>query len=126
MKDLKLPIYTEDQRFEMWDSLKEGDKILEIEWNYWGNDYHIRTHNIIKRTPKGSLRLGNGELIKSFESKYYVINDDIKMFLYNNKLEEDVMRLLYEVNSDKKKFKDNLTTEYALELKELLFKIMLK
>lgn len=126
MKGLKLPTYTEEQKNEMWNSLGEGDKIVEIEWNRWRNDYYIRTHNIIKRTPKGSLRLENGELIKSFESKYYIINDDIKCFVYNNKLEEDVMGLIYKVNSDKKKFKDNLTVEYALELKELLSKIILE
>lgn len=124
MKGLKLPRYTSEQENEMWNSLNQGDKIAEIEWNYWRSGYYIAIHTILKRTPKGNLRLENGELIKSFENRYYVINDDIKCFIYNNKLEEDIMELLYNIDRDKKKFKENLTVEYALELKDLLSKIM--
>lgn len=34
MKDLKLPVYTQEEREQMWNSLNEGDEIVRIEWNY--------------------------------------------------------------------------------------------
>lgn len=124
MKDLKLPIYTQEEREQMWDSLNEGDKIVRIEWKQWNNGYDITIYNIIKKTPKGSLRLDNNKLIKSFEGVYYVLNDDIKCFISSYKLEKDVMSLLFNVQSNKREFKNNLTVDSALELKELLSDIM--
>lgn len=124
MKDLKLPIYTQEERDQMWNSLNEGDKIVRIEWKHWNDGYDITSYNIIKKTPKGSLRLDNNKLIKNFEGVYYVLNDDIKCFICSCKLEKDVMRLLSKVQSNKREFKNNLTVDSALELKELLSNIM--
>ena len=124
MKDLKLPVYTQEEREQMWNSLNEGDEIIKIEWSHWNNDYDITIYNIIKKTPKGSLRLDNNKLIKSFEGVYYVLNDDIKCFICSCKLEKDVMSLLSKVQSNKREFKNNLTVDSALELKELLSNIM--
>ena len=124
MKDLKLPVYTQEESEQMWNSLNEGDKIIKIEWSHWNNDYDITIYNIIKKTTKGSLRLDNNKLIKSFEGVYYVLNDDIKCFMCSCKLEKDVMSLLSKVQSNKRDFKNNLTLDSALELKELLSNIM--
>lgn len=124
MKGLKLPVYTQEESEQMWNSLNEGDKIIKIEWSHWNNDYDITIYNIIKKTPKGSLRLDNNKLIKSFEGVYYVLNDDIKCFMCSYKLEKDVMSLLSKVQSNKRDFKNNLTLDSALELKELLSNIM--
>lgn len=124
MKGLKLPVYTQEESEQMWNSLNEGDKIIKIEWSHWNNDYDIIIYNIIKKTPKGSLRLDNNKLIKSFEGVYYVLNDDIKCFMCSYKLEKDVMSLLSKVQSNKRDFKNNLTLDSALELKELLSNIM--
>lgn len=124
MKDLRLPKYTNEQREEMWNSLQEGDKIVQIEWNHWTNSYFNKTYDIIKRTPKGSLRLNDGTLLKHFESKFYILNDDIENFLYKNNLEKEIMDMLCKVDSNKKKFKDNLTLENALKIKEILNEIM--
>lgn len=124
MKDLKLPIYTQEERDQMWNSLNEGDKIVRIEWKHWNDGYDITSYNIIKKTPKGSLRLDNNKLIKNFEGVYYVLNDDIKCFICSCKLEKDVMRLLSKVQSNKREFQNNLTVDSALELKELLSNIM--
>lgn len=124
MKGLKLPVYTQEEREQMWNSLNEGDEIVRIEWSHWNNDYDITIYNIIKKTPKGSLRLDNNKLIKSFEGVYYVLNDDIKCFMCSCKLEKDVMSLLSKVQSNKRDFKNNLTVDSALELKELLSNIM--
>ena len=85
MKGLKLPVYTQEEMEQMWNSLNEGDKIVRIEWRHWNDVYDITIYNIIKKTPKGSLRLDNNKLIKSFEGVYYVLNDDIKCFICNYK-----------------------------------------
>ena len=124
MKGLKLPVYTQEESEQMWNSLNGGDKIIKIEWSHWNNDYDITIYNIIKKTPKGSLRLDNNKLIKSFEGVYYVLNDDIKCFMCSCKLEKDVMSLLSKVQSNKREFKNNLTVDSALELKELLSNII--
>lgn len=121
MKDLELPEISDKERQNIWENLKPNDKIVGIQRSGWsGESYYIGYHTIIKRTPKGSIRLENGELLKYFPSNYYIMTDELKEWMRKIKLEESLMNLLYELDRDKKYFKDNLTYEDTIKLTEIL------
>jgi hypothetical protein len=120
MKDLKLPIISKEEREVIWNNLKEGDTLVEIEWNSWGDSYTVRNRKIIKRTAKGSIRLDNNELLKHLESKYYVVTDELKTWYNIIEVEENLFTLFNKASRDKKYFKNNLTYEDIFNLKEIL------
>jgi len=126
MKDLRLPIMSREEEQKAWDSLKPNDKLVRIERTGWGDDYYIRYYTIVKKTPKGSLRLDNGELLKCFYSSYYILNDELKGCIRKIELEKSVIRLIFEVDRNKKDFKSNLTYEDAIKLKEILERVINK
>lgn len=120
MKDLKLPVMTKDEREVIWNNLKEGDNLVEIEWNSWGDSYTVRNRKIIKRTVKGSIRLDNNELLKHFESKYYLVTEELKNWYDKIEMEESLFTLFNKASRDKKVFKENLTYDDVLKLKKIL------
>lgn len=124
MKEFKLPIINEEERKIQWDNLKTNDKIVSIERNYWGDNYSFKYYTIVNKTPKGSVRLNNGQLLKAFYSNYYIITDELEDCIKNIELENAIMSLLFDVDRDRKKFKSNLEYEDAVKLKEILERTM--
>lgn len=126
MKDNKIPVMSKEEREKVWNELKAGDLILKIDWNTWGQRYNVSYMDIVKRTPKGWLRLNNGELLKEFYSDYYIITDEIKEWIRKIELEEDLLTFMnLNIMRNKKEFKENLSYEDAQLLKEI-FKRTLK
>lgn len=120
MKDLKFPTMSEEEEKKVWDNLKPNDKLVCIERSNWGGHYYIREHTILRRTPKGNIRLDNNELLKYLPSNYFPISEELKKCIKLIILEEKVMNLLYEANRAEEKFKLNLNYEDAIELKSIL------
>lgn len=126
MKDLKLPIFTDEERNNIWNDLKAGDVLVSMDYNIWNDSYDIKQYTIVKRTDKGSLRLHNGNLLKFFASNYYVLNDELQQIIDKIKLEDEIDTLMFYMQRDKKSFKDNLEYEDAKKLKEILDKCVVK
>lgn len=126
MKDLKLPTFTNEEREQMWNDLKVGDILVDLDYNHWSDGYNIKQYTIVKRTNKGSLRLHNGDLLKFFYSNYYVLNEELQQIIEKIKLEDDINTLMFYAQRDKKSFKENLEYEDAKKLKEILDKCVIK
>ncbi|MBN3365639.1 hypothetical protein EXN00_16660 [Clostridium botulinum] len=127
MKDLKLPIMSDEAKQKAWNNLKPNDKLACIEHCGIGlDDYYIKYFTIVKKTPKGNIRLDNGELLKSLYSDYYIVTDELLECINKIQLEESVMSLLHEVGRNKRGFKSNLEYKDAIKLKDLLEKILNK
>lgn len=120
MKGLKLPEMSKEERKKAWNDLKANDIIVEIEHNYWSDLWIIKQRKVIKRTPKGYIRLDNGVLLRNFESGYHIITEDFKKWYAKVKLEENLINLFHETVRNKKILKNNLEYEDALKLKEIL------
>jgi hypothetical protein len=126
MKDNKLPLMSDEDREKAWKELKEGDTLAYIEWSYWNDKYIIRYLKVVKRTAKGSIRLENQTLLKTFNSEYHVITCKLNNWIQKIRLEEEIMNLMYAADRDKKEFKNNLTYEDAKALKEILERVLQK
>lgn len=126
MKDLKLPKVSDEERQKIWDNLKPNDKLVCIEHNNWSDDYHIKYFTVVKRTPKGSVRLHNGELLKYFYSSYYIVTNEVEEWIRKIQLEKEVMSLLSEADRNRRDFKENLNCDDAVKLKEILERIVEK
>lgn len=126
MKDLKLPIFTDEERNKIWNDLKAGDVLVNMDYNIWNDSYDIKQCTIVKRTDKGSLRLDSGTLLKFFSSNYYVLNDELQQIIDKIKLEDDIDTLIFYAQKNKKSFKNNLDYEDAKKLKEILDKCVVK
>ncbi|NFB55926.1 hypothetical protein EXM89_07465 [Clostridium botulinum] len=124
MKGLKFPEMSKEEREKAWNNLKANDIIVEIEHNYWNNLWIIKQRKVIKRTPKGSIRLDNKVLLKYFESGYHIVIEDLKEWYSKVKLEENLISLFHETLRNKKILKNNLEYEDALKLKEILERIL--
>ncbi|MBO0561549.1 hypothetical protein EXQ37_18315 [Clostridium botulinum] len=120
MKGLKLPEMSKEERKKAWNDLKANDIIVEIEHNFWGDLWIIKQRKVIRRTPKGYIRLDNGVLLKNFESGYHIITEDFKKWYSKVKLEKNLFDLFHETLRNKKILKNNLEYEDALKLKEIL------
>lgn len=120
MKGLKFPEMSNEERKKAWNDLKANDIIVEIEHNYWSDLWIIKQRKVIKRTPKGYIRLDNGVLLRNFESVYHIITEDFKKWYVKVKLEENLINLFHETVRNKKILKNNLEYEDALKLKEIL------
>ncbi|CAM2951317.1 hypothetical protein HAHI6034_05655 [Hathewaya histolytica] len=119
MKGLKFPEMNKEEREKSWNDLKANDIIVEIEHDLWSGLRIIKQRKVIKRTPKGYIRLDNGVLLKSFGA-YHIITEDFKKWYAKVKLEENLISLIHQIIRDKKVFKNNLEYEDALKLKEIL------
>ncbi|KOY66104.1 hypothetical protein [Clostridium sporogenes] len=124
MKGLKFPEMSKEEREKAWNNLKANDIIVEIEHNYWNNLWIIKQRKVIKRTPKGSIRLDNKVLLKYFESGYHIVTEDLKEWYSKVKLEENLISLFHETLRNEKILKNNLEYEDALKLKEILERIL--
>ena len=124
MLGMKLPTISEEDRKSQWDNLKVNDELISFNTGGWDSDYYIKIHKVIKKTPTGSIRLDNGELLKTFYSKYYIFTDELGECIKKIRLQDDVTHLLFEVDRAKRKFKENMSYEDALRLKETLSKII--
>ncbi|APH22889.1 hypothetical protein [Clostridium botulinum] len=120
MKGLKLPEISKEERKKAWNDLKANDIIVEIEHNYWGDLWIIKQRKVIKRTPKGYIRLDNGVLLRNFGDRYHIVTEDLKEWYSKVKLEENLINLFHETLRNKKILKNNLKYEDALKLKEIL------
>ena len=125
MKDFKLPIISEENRKKIWDNLKTGDKLISFEHGGWDNDLYIRNYIVVKKTPSGSVRLNNNILLKTFHSSLFIESNELTDCISKIKLQEEVMRLLFEVNRNKRKFKENLRYEDTIKLKEILENVII-
>jgi len=123
MMELKIPLISEEDRQKQWDNLKPNDKLISVTTGGWDNDYYFKNHIVIKKTPTGSIRLDNGDLLKSFISRYYIPTIELKEFIEKTRLEAKVLQLLFEVDRNKRKFKANMSYEDALRLLETLTKV---
>lgn len=101
MKDLKLPTFTNEEREQMWNDLKVGDVLVDLDYNHWSDGYNIKQYTIVKRTNKGSLRLHNGDLLRFFYSSYYVLNEELQQIIEKIKLEDDINTLMFYAQRDK-------------------------
>lgn len=120
MKNNSLPVMGNEERKEVWSSLKQGDVLVEISWNSWGDRYYIKQHEVKKRTPKGWIRLDNGELLKEFNSNYHAITNELTEWFEKIKLEEDLLNFMnLDIMRNKREFKSNLSFEDAKLLKEI-------
>lgn len=124
MKDLKLPEMSNEESARAFRELKENDTIVEVEKPVWGS-WHIREHKVMRITPKGFIRLDNGELLKYLEYGYHIPTKEFQEWFSKIKLEYEVFRLLNKAaREESRKFKNNLEYEDALKLKEILEKIL--
>jgi len=124
MKDFKLPRLSKEERQIQWDNLKIGDKLACFSSGGWNRDLYVKYYTVIKKTPKGSIRLSNGDLLKSFVSDYFIVTGEVKECVKKIMLEDEIFSLLYEINSHKGDLKKNMNYEDALILKGLLKKMV--
>lgn len=123
--NIKFPENQKEFTQENWDSIKVGDKVLQIEWSHWHYSYCYSFYEVIKITPKGSLRLDNDKLIKKSESgNYYIFTPELASFIKKIQLEDKLINLLYEIDRHKKEFKKNLEYKDAKMLCEKLESIV--
>lgn len=120
MKDLKLPEMSREERNRAWRELNVDDIIVEIEYSPWANSHSVKERKVVRRTPKGFIRLDNDVLLKRFEYEYYTITKELEEWFEKIKLEEEIMSLVSQVYRDKRNFKSNLDYTDALKLKEIL------
>lgn len=121
MKDLKFPHMSREERAKAFKELQVGDTIAEIKSYGWNNDYYVISRKIIRKTPKGYLRLDDGMLLKNFYiSVYFTLTDKFKEWSKNNLLENDTWDLINKVSRNERDFRKNITCEDALKLKEIL------
>jgi len=126
MKDLKLPKQSNKERECIWNGLKENDTLVGISHNHWGDNYIINYYKVIKKTPKGSVRLNNDTLLKNFPSNYHILTEELQVWINKIQLEKDIINILDNIDRDKSYFKENLEYEDALKLKEILENTMNK
>lgn len=120
MKNNSLPVMNDEEREKIWKELKTGDTLVKIDWNTWGDRYFIKEYKIKKRTPKGWIRLDNDDLLKEFNSDYYIVTNELTEWFEKVKLEEDLLTFMnLDIMRNKRKFKENLSYEDAKLLKEI-------
>lgn len=126
MKDLKLPKRSKEEENEIFKNLKPGDKLVKIERSHWYiNDYRIGYYTVKNKTPKGSIRFTNGDLLKYLPSDFY-LPFEVEDWLSKKSIENEIMDYLFKIDKDKEDFKDNLEYQDAVELNKLLEKIFNK
>lgn len=120
MKDLKVPEMSIEEREKEWAKLKENNILVRIDYNYWSDGYNVKQFRVVKRTPKGFIRLDNGELLKEFSPNYHIVTEELKEWCEKIKLEEEIYCYinLY-IPRNKKAFKNNLSYEDAVKLQEI-------
>lgn len=111
-----------EERDKAWRELNVDDIIVEIEYSTWTSSHSVKERKVVRRTPKGFIRLDNDVLLKRFESAYYTITKELKEWYEKIKLEEEIMSLVSQIYRDKRNFKSNLDHMDALKLKEILEK----
>jgi hypothetical protein len=120
LKENKLPVMSNEERKKIWQNLNTDNILVHIETNYFGDSYNIRQYKVVKRTPKGYIRLDNGELLKEFYSCYHVVTDELKDWFEKVKLEEDVWKMIHlDIPRNKREFKNNLSYEDAKLLQDI-------
>lgn len=125
MKDLNFPQMSNEERARAFRELKENDTIVEVDRGGWSDALHIRERKVVRRTPKGFIRLNNGELLKHLEYGYHIPTKEFQEWFSKIKLEYEVFRLLNKAaREESRKFKNNLEYEDALKIKEILEKIL--
>lgn len=120
MKDLELPQLTNEEKDNIFKSLKKDDVLYDVEWNRWSNEYRIRELKVRNRTPKGFIRLDNGDLIKCLPYGYYIPSVEFNNWYRKNKLQEEVIKKMNYLPRETKTFIKNLEYEDALTLKIIL------
>lgn len=124
MKDLNLPKYTEQQIQNIWDNLKENDVLVCIERNTWSKLYDITYYKVKNKTPKGNIRLTNGDLIKDLYSNCYLLDNDLKLCINKINLEIKTYNLIHEIYINKSDILKNLEYERIVQLEKILSKIV--
>lgn len=120
MKNLVLPNRSSEEIREVFNNVKPNDKLVKVSYLSWGGEYSFKIVTVIKRTPKGSIRLDNGELLKYMPSNYYLLDEQIEKFMELTLLEKEVMSLLFDIDRSRTEFKKILDEDTALKLKDLL------
>lgn len=120
MKNLVLPNRSSEEIREVFNNVKPNDKLVKVSYLSWGDEYSFKIVTVVKRTPKGSIRLDNGELLKYMPSNYYLLDEQIEKFMELTLLEKEVMSLLFDIDRSRTEFKKILDEDTALKLKDLL------
>ena len=127
MKDLGMRRYTEEESKNIWENLMPGDTLVKFERCGWaGDEYYITVRKVEKKTPKGSVRLDNGNLLKYLPSDTYLATEEVFEWAKKIQLEKELMTLLYEIDRNKKTVRSNLDYDTALQLKEIFENLLKK
>ena len=123
MKEIKLPQLSQEDKNEIFKNLKKGDELYEIKRRYWNYGWSVTIVKVKNITPKGRIRLSNGDLIDSLPHGYYLKNDEVKTLIQKINLEEAII-VNFEKFSGKLEgiFRDNLEYEDAIALWKILSK----
>lgn len=124
MKDFKLPQLSEEEKNNIFKSLKSGDELLIIDYSIWSMGYKIVTVKVKNVTAKGNVRLDNNGLLKYLPSNYYPksnisIQDCVNQIIVEN----NVLNNINKLPREHKTFSKNLEYEDAIVLNNILNKI---
>lgn len=120
MKDLELPQLTDEEKNNIFKSLKKDDVLYDVKWNVFTNRYSITELKVKNRTPKGFIRLDSGNLLKWLPYGYYIPSIEFNNWYRKNKLQEEVIKKMNYLPRETKTFIKNLEYEDALTLKIIL------
>ena len=123
MKEFKLPVYSYEERQEIFNNLKVGDELIRIDFNIWELRHCFNTVKVIRKTPKGKLRLSDNELIENLPDKYFIENEEIRKLKQLNELEEKVKNAIGVIYRKKySEFFKELEEKDAIKLIEIFSK----